>query len=88
MMKFCSAPQNICHVSPCERWVYVDILLVYYLLSLQYIYRTPAIVNPMYDDGLFPKVVSPPIISQNSAMQRAPQLLLNQMLRHPYNAGI
>lgn len=24
-----------------------DIILLYYLLSLQYIYRTPAVVNPM-----------------------------------------
>jgi len=88
MMKLCNAALKLCHVSPCERRVYVDILLVYYLLSLQYMYRTPAIVNPMYDDGLFPKSFHRPSFPQNSAMQRAVQLLFNQMLRHPYNAGI
>jgi hypothetical protein len=62
-------------------WVYVNVLL-YYLLSLQYIYRTPAIVNPKCDEGFFsPSRFTAHRSPKNSARQRARQPLLNQMLR-------
>lgn len=68
--------------------VYVKILL-YYLLSLKYIYRTPAIVNPICDDShFFPSRCATPSFPQNSAIQRAIMQPILPSNATPYDAGM